>query len=83
MLNTKLTELLVTLLVIAGNIAAAIEGSLSWKYAALAAAISSGLYSLSRGLAKFGNVTSGTPGVIVPQPVQNVPTVTTTTPPAG
>jgi hypothetical protein len=81
--NTKLTELLVTVLVAVGALAFAIQGSLPPKWAAIAASVSAAAYSISRGIAKFGQVTTGPPGVIVPQPVQSVPsTVTAPVPPA-
>ena len=48
----KTTEFWILILTIIGSIAAALEGTLDPKYAALAASISSAAYSISRGLSK-------------------------------
>lgn len=53
----KTTELLVTVLTNIGVVAAALQGSLSPKWAAIAAAVSTAAYAIARGLAK-----QGTPG---------------------
>jgi hypothetical protein len=50
----KTTEFLALLLVNIGSVAASLEGNLSPKYAAFAAAISAGAYAIGRGLAKGG-----------------------------
>lgn len=55
----KTTELWVTLLTDVGVLAAALQGSLSPKYAAVAASVSTLAYALSRGIAKTGS--GGTP----------------------
>jgi hypothetical protein len=47
------TEFWVTTLTIAGLVVASAAATLSPRYAAIAAALSAGLYSLSRGLAKL------------------------------
>lgn len=49
----KTTELAVVVLTDIGVLAAALAGSLSPKYAALATAVSGAAYALSRGLAKL------------------------------
>lgn len=49
----KTTELAVVVLANVGVLAAALAGNLSPKYAALASAISTAAYALSRGLAKM------------------------------
>jgi hypothetical protein len=83
MSTTKLTELIVTVLVIVGNVAFAVQGSLPPKWASLSSAITAAAYAVARGIAKFGNVASGSPAVIVPTPVQSVPsTVAAPVPPA-
>jgi hypothetical protein len=51
----KTTELWVTVLTDVGVIAAALQGSLAPKWAAVAAAVSTLAYSLSRGIAKTGS----------------------------
>lgn len=48
----KTTEFWVTTIVSVAALVAALAGELSPKYAALAAAISQGLYAVARGLAK-------------------------------
>lgn len=63
----KTSELLVTVLTDVAALAAALSGNLSPHWAAIAAAVSSGAYALSRGITKHG-----TPTVI-----------TTTAPPAA
>jgi hypothetical protein len=49
----KTTEFAVTVLTALAALIAALAGHLSPKYAALASAISVGLYAISRGLAKI------------------------------
>lgn len=63
----KTTEFWVTALTSAAALIAALSGHLSPRYAAIAAAVSTGLYAIGRGLAK------------VPTPV--VPPTTYTPPP--
>jgi predicted acyltransferase len=65
----KTSEFAVTVLTAAAALIAALAGQLSPRYAAIAAAVSVGLYAVSRGLAKV-------PTPVVP-PVQG----TTVTPP--
>jgi len=48
----RTTEFWVTAIVIAGSALDALAGSLPDRYAGVAAAVASGLYALSRGLAK-------------------------------
>jgi hypothetical protein len=67
----KTTEFWVTAITSAAALVAALSGNLSPRYAALAAAISTGLYAIGRGLAKV-------PTPIVP-PVQ--PTTVAPPPP--
>lgn len=57
----RTTELLVTVATAVGAVAAALEGSLPPKWAAITAAISTAAYAVSRGLAKVGSGT-GTGG---------------------
>ena len=47
------TELAVVVLVILGQLVAALAGDLSPHWAAIATSVSAGLYALSRGLAKL------------------------------
>lgn len=51
----KTTELWVTVLTDIGVVAAALQGSLSPQWAAVAASVSTLAYSLSRGIAKNGS----------------------------
>lgn len=67
----KTTELLVTVLSGVGFLVAALSGDLSPHWAAIATAVSTGLYSLSRGLAKLNP----------PKSVEPVGGTTVTTPP--
>lgn len=50
----KTTEFAVTVLTAIGALAAALAGQLTPRYAAIAAAISTGAYALSRGITKLG-----------------------------
>ena len=49
----KTTEFVITVLTDIGLLAAAVQGSLSPRYAALAAAVSTAAYSIARGLTKL------------------------------
>lgn len=64
------TELLVTLLVIVGQLVAALTSNLRPEWAAFGTAISSAAYALSRGVAKKPAVvtTATTTPVVVPPP---------------
>ena len=53
----KTTELFVAVLTDVGVLAAALQGSLPAKWAAVAAAVSTAAYSIARGIAKNGAVT--------------------------
>lgn len=57
----KTTELLVTVLTALGGLAAALTGELPPKWAAICAAISTGAYAISRGLAKQPNPPAAPP----------------------
>lgn len=48
----KTTEFWVTILGVLGSIVAAVAGTLPPEYAAIGAAVASGFYAVSRGLAK-------------------------------
>ena len=48
----KTTELVLTVLVVVAQLAAALAGELSPHWAAIASSVAAGLYALSRGLAK-------------------------------
>jgi hypothetical protein len=50
----KTTEFWVSLLVSGGSLVAALAGNLPPKYAAIATAVSGGLYAVGRGVAKSG-----------------------------
>jgi hypothetical protein len=71
-MHFKTTELLVTVLTDIGIVAAALTSNLSPRYAAIAAAVSTSAYALSRGIAKQGNV---------PGPPVKTTTTTVVTPP--
>lgn len=62
----KTTELLLTVLVSVGALAAALADQLSPKWAAMAAAVSQGAYAISRGLAKLGATLGPVPTVATP-----------------
>lgn len=70
----KTSELLVTVLTAVGALAAALAGELNPRYAAIAAAVSTGAYAVGRGIAKAG-ATLG--------PVPTVPAAPPPTPPAA
>ncbi len=61
----KTTELAVSVLTDIGVLAAALQGSLPPKWAAIVAAVSTFAYSLSRGIAKIG---AAIPPVTSPAP---------------
>jgi hypothetical protein len=62
----KTTEFWVTALTSAAALVAALSGHLSPRYAAIAAAVSTGLYAIGRGLAKVA------PPVVPPAPPTTV-----------
>ena len=64
----RTTEFWVTTLTSVAALVAALASQLSPRYAALAAAVSEGLYALSRGLAKFGPLTVHTTSTAGPPP---------------
>jgi hypothetical protein len=66
----KTTEFAVTVITAAAALIAALSGQLSPRYAALASAISVGLYAVSRGLAKVPTpiVTPAPPTTVAPPP---------------
>lgn len=68
----RTSELLATVLVAIGALAAALAGELQPRYAAFASAISLGAYALGRGIAKAG-ATMQTPPVVPAQPVAPAP----------
>ena len=68
----KTSELAVTVLVIVGQLVAALTSNLKPEWAAFGTAISAAAYALSRGITK-----AGTPTVIAPA----VPVTTTPAPP--
>lgn len=57
----KTSEFWVTVATDVGLIAASLEGSLSPRYAAVAAAVSTAAYAIARGFAKHGNAGSPPP----------------------
>ena len=57
----KTTEFAVTALTAIGGLVAALAGELTPRYAALAAAISTGAYALARGITKLGALWSQPP----------------------
>lgn len=67
----KTTEFAVTVLTDIGLLAAALQGSLSPRYAAIAAAVSTAAYSIARGLTKLHGPVQVTP--VTPVPVQQAP----------
>lgn len=71
----KTTELLVTVLTSVGALVAAIADQLPPRYAAIAAAASTGAYAVSRGLAKLGATLGPVPTNPVPPPPPNPPQV--------
>lgn len=69
----KTSELIVTVLLALGAVAASLAGELQPRYAAIASAISVAAYAIARGLAKNG----ATRGIIPTAPVPpNQPPVT-------
>lgn len=70
----KTTEFWVTTLTSLGALIAALSSHLTPKYAALGAAVSSGVYAVSRGLTKLGALTAQP--TVTTQPAQPAPPVT-------
>lgn len=69
----KTTELAVTVLTALGALVASIDGQLPPRYAAIAASVSTGLYAVSRGLAKLGVTLGPVPVTQAPPPPQVPP----------
>lgn len=57
----RTTEFIITVLTDIGLLAAALQGSLSPRYAAIAAAVSTAAYSIARGLTKLHGPVQVTP----------------------
>lgn len=68
----KTTEFVVTVLTALGALVAAISDQLPPRYAAIAAAASTGAYAVARGLAKLG-ATLGPVPTVTATPSQNPP----------
>jgi hypothetical protein len=66
----KTTEFWVTVLTSAAALVAALSGNLAPRYAAIAAAVSTGLYAIGRGLAKVPTpvVPPAPPTTVAPPP---------------
>lgn len=69
----KTTELLFTVLVAIGSLAASLAGELAPRYAAIASAVSAAAYALSRSITKNGALSG-------PSAIATTAPVTTTTP---
>lgn len=66
--GVQTTEFLVTALTAVGAVVASAADVLPARYAAIAAAVSTGLYAISRGLAKLGATLGPVPVVNPPVP---------------
>lgn len=62
------TELWVSVLTSVGALAAALAGQLSPRYAAIAAAVSSAAYAISRGITKHGVAEANAPKIVASVP---------------